>query len=64
VRPEGAFYSTDLREFILPYDRVRLAPSPDDALLEFARTTYEAAADLGHWDRKALERGEEQPKST
>ncbi len=63
VKPAGAFYSTDLREFILPYDLVRLSPSPDEALLEFARTTYEAAADLGHWDRAALERAEEDQKS-
>jgi uncharacterized protein DUF5996 len=58
VRPDGAFYSTDLKEFILPYDAVREAPSPDDALLEFAQTTYAAAADLAKWDRPALERRE------
>ena len=56
VKPEAAFYSTDLREFILPYDAVRLAKSPDDALLEFLQSTYEAAARTGGWDRKALER--------
>jgi uncharacterized protein DUF5996 len=56
IRPTGAFYSKDLREFILPYDAVRTADSPDDALLAFARTTYEAAANLAKWDRSALER--------
>ena len=56
VRPEAAFYSADLREFILPYDAVRTAASPDDTLLAFAQSTYEAAADLGRWDRPALER--------
>jgi hypothetical protein len=56
VGPAAAFYSPDLREFILPYDAVRQANSPDDALLEFLQTTYEAAADLGKWDRAALER--------
>ena len=56
VRPDGAFYSQDLREFILPYDTVRLAASPDDALLEFLQSTYEAAARLAAWDRAALER--------
>jgi hypothetical protein len=56
VMPAGAFYSQDLREFLLPYDIVRNAPSPDEALLSFARTTYEAAADLGKWDRSRLER--------
>ncbi len=60
VRPGAAFYSGELREFILPYDTVREAESPDDTLLEFVQATYEAAADLGKWDRAALERKEEQ----
>lgn len=58
VQPEGAFYSKDLREWILPLDVVREATSPDDALLAFLETTYQAAADLGHWDRSRLERHE------
>jgi hypothetical protein len=57
VRPRDAFYSTDLREFILPYDVVRQAASPDDTLLDFLQTTYDAAADLASWDRASLERG-------
>src|SRR6185369_17255981 len=61
VSPAGAFYSTDLREFILPYDAVRTAPSPDEALLAFAQSTYEAAANLAKWDRGALERREGPP---
>jgi hypothetical protein len=56
VRPEQAFYSPDLKEFILPYDAVRQADSPDRLLLEFLQSTYEAAAGLGHWDRPSLER--------
>ncbi|HEY9446720.1 MAG TPA: DUF5996 family protein [Burkholderiales bacterium] len=56
VRPEAAFYSDDLKEFILPYDAVREAASPDDTLLDFLQTTYEAAASLGQWDRALLER--------
>jgi hypothetical protein len=56
VQPAGAFYSADLREFILPYDVVRTSEAPDDALLAFARTTYEAGANLAKWDRSALER--------
>ena len=56
VRPDGAFYSPDLREFILPYARVRESAKPDDALSDFLQSTYEAAADLGKWDRAALER--------
>ena len=58
VRPDGAFYSRDLREFVLPYDAVRTAASPDRALLAFLQSTYEAAAGLGGWDRAALERTE------
>lgn len=56
VRPEAAFYSKDFGEFILPYDAVRTAASPDAVLMEFLTSTYEAAATLGRWDRAALER--------
>jgi hypothetical protein len=59
VQPEGAFYSSDLREFILPYEVVRQADAPDTALLMFLESTYRAAADLGAWNRVALERAEE-----
>jgi len=55
VEPKGAFYSDALREFILPYDVVRESPDPDAALMAFLQSTYEAAADLGGWDRGALE---------
>jgi hypothetical protein len=56
VGPAEAFYSPDLREFILPYDVVRESAAPDEALLTFYQSTYEAAATLGGWDRAALER--------
>jgi hypothetical protein len=56
VRPEAAFYARELGEFILPYDAVRQAAAPDETLLDFLQSTYEAAADLAHWDRAALER--------
>jgi len=56
VRPAAAFYSADMGEFILPYEAVRQADDPDDALLQFLQSTYEAAADLAGWDRAALER--------
>jgi Family of unknown function (DUF5996) len=56
IRPAEAYYHPDLHEFILPYDAVRTAPSPDDAILGFAQSTYEAAADLAKWDRPAIER--------
>jgi hypothetical protein len=62
VTPDGAFYSTDLREFILPYDVVRQSASPDETLLEFLQVTYEAAANLAGWDRTSLERRQD-PKS-
>jgi hypothetical protein len=45
----------------LPYDEVRLASSPDDALLEFLQSTYVAAADPADWDRSALERTDPLP---
>jgi hypothetical protein len=55
VEPADAFYNRDYREFILPYDLVARAASPDDTLLEFLQSTYEAAATSGGWDRAALE---------
>jgi hypothetical protein len=45
-----------MQEFILPYEAVRQADDPDAVLLAFLQSTYEAAANLGHWDREALER--------
>ena len=57
VSPGEAFYSPDLREFILAYDVVRRSASPDTTLLDFLQTTYEAAATFGRWDRASLERG-------
>ena len=57
VAPSEAAYNSDLREFLLPYDVVRGASSPDETLLSFLQSTYEAAADRAAWDRAALERG-------
>jgi len=56
VRPEGAYYHRDLHEFILPYEVVRTADSPDSVLLEFLQATYGCAADLAAWDRATLDR--------
>lgn len=56
VKPREAFYSSELQEFILPYEVVRQAGDPDAVVLAFLQSTYEAAANLGHWDRMALER--------
>jgi hypothetical protein len=55
VRPDAAFFSEALGEFILPYDAVRTATAPDRALLDFLQSTYEAAANAAKWDRDALE---------
>ncbi|MGZ3241790.1 MAG: DUF5996 family protein [Burkholderiaceae bacterium] len=56
VHPDHASYNATFGEFILPYDEVREADSPDATLLAFLQDTYEAAADLSGWDRVALER--------
>ena len=56
VNPPAAYYHPDMNEFILLYDDVRKAESPKAALIEFLESTYEAAAELGNWDRKSLER--------
>jgi len=56
VMPSTASYNTTLGEFVLLYDKVREGSSPEDTLMEFCQSTYDAAATLGHWDREALER--------
>ena len=56
IRPEGAYYHPVMREWILPYESVRTSPDPSQALLDFLQSTYETAANLAKWDRKALER--------
>jgi len=55
VKPDAASYNAQFREFVLPYDAVRTAKSPDDAVLDFAQSTYDAASQLGNWDRATLE---------
>ena len=61
VKPAQAFYHGDLKEFILPYEAVRTSKSPDDTLLDFLQSTYEAGAKLLNWDRAGLERQSEGP---
>ena len=56
IAPASASYNATLREFLLPYDEVRTAAAPDEVLLSFLQSTYEAAADLGRWSRSDLER--------
>ena len=55
VSPAAAHYSQELKEFILPYDAVRRSGAPDETLLEFLQSTYEAVATRAQWDRKVLE---------
>jgi hypothetical protein len=56
IRPPEASYSRELADFILPYEAVRASPSPDQAVLDFYQSAYDAAADLARWDRTALDR--------
>jgi hypothetical protein len=63
VEPAGAHYDTTVREFLLPYETLRAENDPDEALLRFFQTTYEVAADLGRWDRMALELNRFRPLS-
>jgi Family of unknown function (DUF5996) len=56
IRPREAFYSREMSEFLLLYEDVRRADSPDEALMEFLQSTYEAGAQLAGWNRDALER--------
>jgi hypothetical protein len=56
VQPEDAFYHSGVGEYLLMYDKARLAPSPSTALLDFLQSTYEAGATTGKWDRDALEK--------
>jgi hypothetical protein len=59
VRPQAARYDSELKEFIVMYDDVRNSKSPAETLLQFCRSTYEAGATLGKWDRAGLERQQE-----
>ena len=56
VKPEQAYYSSDLGNFLLLYDDFLAAPDPEAMLMDFLQSTYEAGANLAHWDRAALER--------
>lgn len=56
IQPPKAFYHSGISEFLLPYNVVRTSNSPDEILLSFLQSTYEAAANCANWDRRALER--------
>ena len=58
VRPDGASFDDRYGEFLLSYDTVRTAADPDAAVLQFLHSTYEVGADMGGWDRQALEPAE------
>jgi len=55
LAPDAAYYEQSSSEFVLPYDAVRHSSDPEAALTTFLESTYQAAADLGEWDREALE---------
>jgi hypothetical protein len=55
VQPRGSVYNEQLGEYVLPYDAVRGLSDPDASVMEFLRSTYEAGADLGRWERALLE---------
>ena len=59
LAPSAAYYDRNLGQFILPYDVVQTSATPDDDVLAFMQSTYEAAANLSKWDRAALERAKE-----
>jgi hypothetical protein len=63
IRPGDASYNSDFREFLLPYDSVRQSTSPDDTLLEFLQSGYEAAADSAAWNRSELESSYHKPQN-
>jgi hypothetical protein len=64
ISPAAASYDKNFGEFVLPYEAVRHSPDPDGVLLAFLQSTYEAAANLGKWDRAALEVKTAPPRSS
>jgi hypothetical protein len=56
IEPSGAYYDLQAREFLLPYDKLRASGAPNEMLLRFFHSAYDAAADLGNWERALLER--------
>jgi hypothetical protein len=64
VLPKPASYHQGIGEFLLMYDDIRGAPSPESELMDFLQTTYEAGANLAKWDRAALERSTQNRATT
>ena len=55
VEPTAARFDAALGEFVLDYEAVRSSSDGDADLLGFLQSSYTAAAELGGWDRPALE---------
>jgi hypothetical protein len=55
IAPTMASFDSKMGEFVLPYEDMRLSKDPDEILLQFLQSTYDAAANCAHWDRGALE---------
>ena len=56
VKPPNAFYNSEMGLFLLLYDDLRNSSNPEETLIDFLQSTYEAGANLAGWDREALER--------
>ncbi len=56
IKPKASFYKPEMGEYLLAYNDVQQAGDPEGMLLEFLHSTYNAAADLANWDRRALEK--------
>jgi hypothetical protein len=54
IRPDAAFFSETMKEFVLPYENVRSSSDPAKTILEFAESTYDAGSTLAGWNRSAL----------
>ena len=64
IQPDAAYFHADLGEFILPYEKVRVAADPDQLVLEFYRGAYDIGATLAAWDRSRLERRDWSPDAS
>jgi hypothetical protein len=64
VHPLAAYYNTQMKEFVLPYEEVRAAGDPKEALMAFLQSTYDGGASLGKWDRTTLEKDRKPEKNT
>ncbi len=56
ILPNSAFYSSEMKQFLLRYEDIRTSTTPELDLLNFFQSTYDAGATLGNWDRQNLER--------